>query len=183
MSGLCVFLLLSAPATADQLDQRAQASREAVQAFAQSLKGELKSAMQSGGPVEAISVCAVEAPRIASEMSEQKGWRIGRTSLKTRNPGNEPDAWERGVLEQFEARKAAGETPGTIEHAEIVDDQGVRQFRYMKAIPTQEVCLTCHGSQIAAPVMDKIESVYPDDEARGFESGDIRGAFTVTQPM
>ncbi len=182
-SGLFFALVLSAPAIADQMDQPMQASREVIQEFAQSLKGELQSAMQSGGPVEAMAVCEIKAPQIASGMSEQKGWRIGRTSMKARNPDNAPDAWERGVLEQFEARKAAGEDPKLIDYAEIVDDQGGRQFRYMKAIPTQEICLTCHGSQIAAPVVEKIESLYPEDQARGFEKGDLRGAFTVTQPM
>ncbi|MGB5622288.1 MAG: PQQ-dependent dehydrogenase, methanol/ethanol family [Gammaproteobacteria bacterium] len=169
--------------TADPRDRRTQASREAIQEFAQSLKGELQSAMQSGGPVEAMDACKVKAPQIAAGISAQKGWRVGRTSLKTRNPGNAPDAWERGVLEQFEARKAAGEAPELIDYAEIVDDQGNRQFRYMKAIPTQEICLTCHGTQIAAPVVDKIDNLYPEDQARGFETGDLRGAFTVTQPM
>ena len=183
LSALFFCLVVSVPAAAENLDQRTQSSREAIQEFAQSLKGELQSAMQSGGPVEAIAVCQVKAPRIAAGMSEQKGWRIARTSLKTRNPDNAPDAWERGVLEQFEARKAAGEDPKAIDHAEIVDVQGVRQFRYMKAIPTQEICLTCHGSQIAAPVMEKIDSIYPEDRARGFEYGDLRGAFTVTQPL
>lgn len=182
-SGLFLSLLLSASAVADPLDQRIQGSREAIQEFAHTLKGELQSAMQDGGPVKAIEVCAIKAPEIASAISERKGFRIARTSLKTRNLGNAPDGWERSVLEQFEARKAAGEETETIDYAEIVEDQGVRQFRYMKAIPTQEICLTCHGPQIAAPVTEQIESLYPEDQARGFELGDLRGAFTVTQPM
>ena len=29
----------------------------------------------------------------------------------------------------------------------------------------------------------EIQALYPDDHARGFNAGDIRGAFTITQPM
>lgn len=176
-------LLVGTPATAGEMEQRTQASRQAIQEFAQSLKGELQAAMKSGGPVEAIGVCRAKAPQIASEMSEEKGWRIARTSLKTRNSNNAPDAWERKVLEQFEARKAAGEDPKAIDYAEIVEVKGRREFRYMKAIPTQEICLTCHGVQIAPPIAEQIDALYPQDQARGFKAGDLRGAFTVAQPM
>lgn len=176
-------LLVTMPAVGGDLEQRTQASRQAIQEFAKSLKGELQSAMKSGGPTEAITVCQAKAPQIASEMSEAKGWRIARTSLKTRNPGNRPDAWELKVLEQFEARKAAGEDPKTIDFAEIIEVEGRQEFRYMKAIPTQEICLTCHGAAIAPPIAEKIDALYPQDQARGFSVGDIRGAFTVAQPL
>ena len=53
----------------------------------------------------------------------------------------------------------------------------------MKAIPTGELCLVCHGTQIAPQVLEKLDALYPRDEARGFSAGDIRGAFTITQPM
>ena len=88
------------------------ASRETVQEFMQTLKKELQAAMQEGGPVNAVSVCNLTAPAIASTYSARNGWDVGRTSLKLRNPANAPDAWERSVLEAFEERKRAGEVPG-----------------------------------------------------------------------
>ena len=49
----------------------------------------------------------------------------------------------------------------------------------MKAIPMQEPCALCHGKTLAPQIGDKIKSLYPLDQATGFELGEIRGAFTV----
>ncbi|MDD3519457.1 MAG: DUF3365 domain-containing protein, partial [Chromatiales bacterium] len=104
-------------------------------------------------------------------------------SLKTRNAKNKPDAWEQKVLESFEQRKAAGEDVAKIDHFEVVTTDGKQEFRYMKAIPTGEVCLKCHGTEIDPAVIGKLDGLYPQDTARGFKQGDIRGAFTIRQSM
>ena len=182
-----VLVLALFPATVPFADEdlaaRVGASREAIKSFAGALQKQLKSAMADGGPTAAIEVCNVAAPEIAQTASAARGWSVGRTSLKLRNPDNAPDAWELAVLRDFEARKAAGEAPGTLDHAEIVAGEGQRTFRYMKAIGTQPVCTTCHGASIAPEVTAKLDALYPDDRARGFTVGDIRGAFTISQPV
>ena len=182
-----VLALALCPATAafadEDLAARIGASREAIKSFAGALQKQLKSAMADGGPTAAIEVCNVAAPEIAQSASAARGWSVGRTSLKLRNPDNAPDAWELAVLHDFEARKAAGEAPGTLDHAEIVAGDGQRTFRYMKAIGTQPVCIVCHGTSIAPEVTARLDALYPDDRARGFEVGDIRGAFSITQPV
>ncbi len=177
--------LALSPAIADEmsLQERVQSSRMVIKQFFGDLKGELEKAMKAGGPVHAIGVCNSVAPDIAARHSENAGWRIARTSLKVRNPDNTPDAWERRVLSEFEARKAAGEDIKTMDHTEVVAQDGEKVFRYMKAIPTAAVCLNCHGSVLTPEVEAKLDSVYPQDKARGFNIGDIRGAFTITQPM
>jgi hypothetical protein len=43
--------------------------------------------------------------------------------------------------------------------------------------------MACHGKEISGSVIDTLDALYPEDEARGFGLGDIRGAFTVKQPM
>ena len=53
----------------------------------------------------------------------------------------------------------------------------------MKAIPTAEVCTKCHGVDLQGPVVEKLDELYPNDKARGFSKGDIRGAFTVIREM
>ena len=77
-------------------------SRKVIKEFAGKLKKELVQAMEEGGPVNAIKVCNIEAPGIAAGLSDKYQWRIGRTSLKTRNSNNNPDDWELDVLQQFE---------------------------------------------------------------------------------
>ncbi len=166
-----------------ETDQRVAASRAAVKAFATQLKGQLVKAMKSGGPVKAVGVCNLKAPEIAHSVSAAKGMEIGRTSLKTRNPRNAPDPWEKKVLEQFEQRKAKGESPRKMEYFEVVDGDDGREFRYMKAIPTGPVCLTCHGEAIPQQARAKLDELYPRDQARGFRLGDIRGAFTIRQKV
>jgi len=159
------------------------ASRATVKEFMQTLKQELQSGMQEGGPVNAISVCNLSAPGIANTYSVRHGWDVGRTSLKLRNPANAPDAWERSVLETFEERKGAGEDPAKMEHYEVVRQDGVKQLRYMKAIPTAQLCLACHGENIDSITRTRLEKLYPDDQARGYKAGDIRGAFSISQPL
>jgi hypothetical protein len=180
----CVFALgLSSVVQAVEIDKRSKQSRIVVGDFMLLLKTELKAAMKEGGPSNAIQVCKNKAPKIAADISEKQGWRVARTSLKLRNPLNEADAWELKVMQAFEKRKTGGEEIKTLEFAEIVTTDGQKQFRYMKAIPTGKVCLQCHGSDIDPSVTATLKNFYPHDQATGFKEGDIRGAFTITQPM
>jgi hypothetical protein len=154
-----------------------------IKAFMGDLKGELKKGMKEGGPVNAIKVCSTVAPQLAEAHTQMSGWQVARTSLKVRNPDNAPDAWETVVLKEFESRKAAGEDPLKLVKAEVVEEQGRKVFRMMKAIPTGEVCTKCHGSELAEPVAAKIDELYPEDKARGFKVGDLRGAFTLKKTL
>ena len=183
-AAIAAILIATLAARADtDMEARTNASRTVIKAFAGSLQAELKGAMKASGPLGAIEVCSEKAPEIAGRHSEENGWKVGRTSLKYRNPGNAPDEWELRVLQSFEDRKAAGEDPATMDHAEFVDQNGKPVFRYMKAIPTAEVCLNCHGGENVKPEVEaKLAELYPDDMARGFKVGDIRGAFTIIQP-
>jgi hypothetical protein len=157
-------------------------AREIAAKFADKLKGELMAAIKADGPVKAIEVCNVAAPAIAGEVSTG-GWTVKRTSLKLRNAKAGPDAWEKQTLEFFEAEKAKGADVSKLERAETADVGGVPTFRYMKAIPTAEPCLTCHGSNVAEPVKAKLAGLYPQDQATGYQAGDIRGAFTLSKPL
>ncbi len=148
------------------------------------LQGELKAAIKEGGPVQAIGVCKDRAPAIAADLSAETGWTVGRRSLKVRNPElDTPDDWEHQVLTDFERRKAAGEDAGTLAHAETVEADSGRAFRFMKAIPTQQACLTCHGTEIDQEVTAALDRHYPDDQGRGFKLGDIRGAVSLSKPL
>lgn len=166
---------------ADDLQQRADESRAIAMKFGKALKGELQKAMKSDGPVAAIDVCYQKAPAIAEQLSTETGWQVHRTSLKPRKQA--PDAWEIEVLKRFDERRAAGEDPKTIEFYEVTEVDGKPAFRYMKALGTAPLCLTCHGQDIPEGVQAKLNTLYPNDQAVGYEAGQIRGAFTIVQPM
>ncbi len=189
MSRISTFVTVALLATALPLQAQQQADLDAearglVKSFFKALKGELVGALESGGPVEAIAVCNERAPALAEETAADSGWRVARTSLKLRNPDNAPDAWESAVLRNFDARAAGGEDPAMIEFSAVVEQQGQRTFRYMKAIPTAEKpCLACHGKEIAPKVAARLAELYPEDAATGYSAGEIRGAFTLSRPL
>ena len=146
--------------------------------FAEQLLGTVRQAIADGGPTAAVQACQALAPQIASEHS-QHAWQMGRTSLKVRNPDNAPDAWERTVLERFASAAKAGTPIKELRHGEEVDGQ----YRYMQAIAVGEPCLVCHGTTIKVEVQEAIDQYYPQDQARGYQLGELRGAFTLTRPI
>lgn len=186
-----VFLLLScSPAVAlsggDETAAREQAARVAVGEFAKQLGGELKKTMGSEGPAAAIGVCRDVAPQIAGEMSRANGWRVTRVSDKPRNPMlGMPDAWEADALAGFGERAAKGEALKGMSKSEVVSEGGQRYYRYMQAIGAQPMCLTCHGAaeQIPANIKSALAADYPHDPATGYKAGDLRGAFSIKQPL
>lgn len=139
---------------------------------------------QSGAP-SAIAVCRDKAPQIAKDASAQTGWGIRRVSLGNRNPAAVPDAWERAALEDFDRRAAAGESPATLEKWEQVSSGGQQEYRYMKALPVQPLCIACHGptDQLAPGVHAQLQSLYPQDRGTGYSIGQIRGAITIRKPL
>ena len=144
------------------------------------LKPQLKSALLSGGPVNAIKVCSTQAPEIARKLSLETGWEIKRVSLKPRNRKTAlPDEWERRVLEHFDERQSKGEAPGKMAYGEIIDGQ----FRFMKAQGVEPVCLKCHGERLTPAVEDALKQHYPDDKATGYSLGQVRGAFSLSKGL
>ena len=185
----CVFsLLLSSCAMFGEskkvtAEEKATLNKEAmsiVKKFGGTLKPQLKKALKSGGPVKAIEVCSVKAPEIAKKLSSETGWKVKRVSLKARNSKTAiPDAWERKVLMQFDARQAKGEKAEKMAYAEVVDGR----FRFMKAQGVGGVCMNCHAEKIKAPVAKALKHHYPDDKARGYSLGQIRGAFSLSKNL
>jgi hypothetical protein len=174
---------LTIPATADDLTIAARATASDL---TQQLGAVLKKEMAAGGPDNAIAVCRDTAPGLAGELSRKSGARVSRVSLKTRNPLlGEPDAWEQQVLAEFDRQAAQGAKPETLERAEVVSEPQGRFFRYMKAIPVQPLCLTCHGTTDSIPdsVKARLAVDYPHDRATGYALGQIRGAVTIKRPM
>jgi hypothetical protein len=155
-------------------------ANDLTQRFVGTLLPTLQSALQDGGPLNAIDVCAVEAPKIAQQLSEESGWEVTRVSLKARNSSTAvPDTWEAQVLNMFDQRQRAGESAATLNVAETVNGN----FRYMQAQPTAPLCLTCHGSEVSQEVLSAIRAKYPNDLAIGYQAGQIRGAISLRKPM
>ena len=175
----------AAEATGAAVDVAAltQEAREITKSFGGALKGELQASMMADGPVAAIEVCNVRAPEIAAAKAEASGWHVARTSHRVRNAGNAPDAWESEQLALFAKLAESGDPMDAMEVSQVIESPDGAIFRYMKAIPTGEVCVVCHGSDLAPEISERLDVLYPDDAARGFEVGALRGAFTIQKRL
>lgn len=175
---------LSPALASDDLAALTDQAQAIVKAFGGTLKGELENAKAAGGPVKAIEVCNTRAVPLADFASADSGWSVGRTSHRLRNPANAPDSYEQAVLMDFLSRQANGEAAGDLVRAEIVTTaDGGSEFRFIKAIPTADACLGCHGSTLKAPIAAKLDTLYPGDAARSFELGAMRGVFTLRKAL
>lgn len=177
---------LAAPAAAETVkvdtEARVAEANAIIKDFMTNLKGELQRALKEDGPVGAIGVCQEAAPAVTREVAAKHDWDVGRTALRLRNQDNAPDDWERQVLEDFVAQHEAGADPKKLSVTKVVNRDGEATFRYMKAIPlAKKPCATCHGTNVDPDLRAEILERYPQDEAVGFEPGEIRGAFTLSR--
>jgi hypothetical protein len=189
MNRMLVLLLstacLAGPALAQDQAALLADARKIASAIPAKLLAVLTEDINHGGPEQAIAACSEKAPKMAAAASAETGWSVRRVSLRNRNPKAVPDAWERAALEDFDRRAAAGDAPATLEKAELVDEDGRKVYRYVKALPTQQLCLNCHGTseQLTAPVKARLAQLYPQDKAVGYGLAQIRGAITLKKPL
>lgn len=143
---------------------------EAAMRLVTTLKGRVREEMGKGGPVAVVDVCSAEAPALAAKIQEETGVRLGRSSLKLRNPNNTAPDWVAAWLTEQGARPAAEAAPLSVVENGFA--------RVVKPIAMEPPCLTCHGApeSIAPEVKAAIASRYPADAATGYAAGDLRGA-------
>jgi len=157
--------------------QVAETGRAASDALMKSLGGQLKAALQSGGPVQAIAVCQQVALSMTASASEPfEGVSMRRTTLKPRNPANAPDPLDREVLEEM--AEAAGQVEGA---PEPVIEWREDVARFYRPLMVQEVCLKCHGDpeNFSPELARALAERYPEDRATGYALGDFRGVIRV----
>jgi hypothetical protein len=136
--------------------------------FGKTLVKTLTTAIGEGGFGNAVEVCKTDAPAIAEKVSTSQDLEIGRTSFKLRNPKNTPPEWAEPYVEDRVAET-------------IVLDGPDQTLGYMAPIKMGELCVNCHGAKdkLAPEVTQTLAAQYPQDEATGFQEGDLRGWFWV----
>jgi hypothetical protein len=181
--GVVVLVGCAAPPPAADMSWVPQA-RTVAQSVPPKLLAVLQEEIARGGYEGAVQVCRDKAPAMARAASQDSGWGIRRVSLRQRNPMAVPDAWERAALEDFDRRAAAQEPPGQLERTEVVIEDGKAVQRYIRALPTIDLCTHCHGTpdRISPTVTAKLAALYPLDRATGYRPGEIRGAITLRRP-
>lgn len=154
----------------DQDQAMLERAQEAQKALGSTLMRELTEAVSKDSYAEAVEVCNVRAPQIAESVRDEQQVAIGRTSFDLRNPDNEPPTWAEPYVDK------------RVPEASVLrsDDQ----LAYLLPIRLGEMCTGCHGpaDSLAEGVPERLAEMYPDDEATGFQAGDLRGWFWVEVP-
>ncbi len=131
----------------------------------------------SGGWEKAIEVCRKKGPELTGMLSDENTI-IRRTSLKIRNPANTADELEKSELAFYHKLLEAGDS---IKSKLVVDHSGT--VHYFKPIKIQPLCLNCHGVEgenIAPATLAVLNKEYPNDQATGYKTGDLRGLWHIT---
>ena len=177
-------LLLAAllPAVASAAEPQEIGDQVAGRLFT-SLMTTLQEKIASEGPEAAIAYCRLEALPLTAQIAEEfpQVKSVRRTALRVRNSDNQPDATDRAVLEEWLATWNPAAPPKPV-IKELTTDDGTKAIRYYRPVPVMATCLACHGSgnEIAPNVRAAIARDYPQDQAVGFQEGDLRGAIVVT---
>jgi hypothetical protein len=165
----------AAPKVVDGAEVPAEAA-EAMDALGKRLMARLLEEMAKDGPAGAVKVCRDEAPAITAQVAKERGVALGRTSFKLRNAGNAPRPWAAALVAAAAGKKIGEARP-------VVVDLGDR-LGVLRPIEATGPCLKCHGGPgvIAPEVKGTLASAYPDDQATGFDAGDLRGFFWAEVP-
>ncbi|WP_321370444.1 DUF3365 domain-containing protein [uncultured Draconibacterium sp.] len=130
-------------------------------------------AIQTGGPEYAVEFCNLEAESIVDSLNGEFDCNISRVSAKNRNPNNALQTEQEKQMWQLFAEQPLADT--------LVESGN--NLIYYKPIRTgMPACLKCHGNtstDINAATKAKLEELYPDDLATGYQLNDFRGLWKV----
>ncbi|ALA59602.1 Tll0287-like domain-containing protein [Nitrospira moscoviensis] len=112
---------------------------------------------------------ATYGSQAAARFSKRSHVQLKQTTLEPRNPKNEPDDYERSVLQWL-----AGRPNGEAYVSELTD--AGKTLRVMMPIYYVRECLACHGE----PKGEWDISGYPKE---GAKEGDLAGAISVRIPL
>lgn len=152
-------------------------SNAASDALIKTLGGQLKAALEAGGPEAALPVCrTVAVPLTKSTEDQFDGLTIKRVTDKPRNPANAADETDLAALAHF---KAAAKEPKLLAHITTAADG--KTVRHYRPLAISEVCLKCHGDRksMSKTLRNLLKDAYPEDKAHGYQLGDLRGLIRV----
>lgn len=166
-----------------QITEEAMIWGDSISAEAQQqLMASLQQAVGEKGFVGALEFCNVNAAPIIKEVSDKYGVSIRRASTRARNQDNLPTEEELPILDAYQYNMENG----IANEPNIQRIEGGEVLLYTKAIVIpSEFCLACHGdpkNDIDVAVLNKIDSLYPEDLAKDFEVGNLRGMWSLKLP-
>lgn len=165
-------------------DEVASLGRKVAGDLMANLQKALGEAMGRGGPIAAIEVCKKTALTVTARTAARyPGVEVRRTTLKLRNPKNRPDSLDEEVLRRL-SQMGRSEKGLPQYWIRSVDSTSEPAYRFYQPILTSEFCLKCHGGTDTIPedVSKVLKREYPEDQAVGYKSGELRGVISVQIP-
>jgi hypothetical protein len=141
----------------------------------------LTKAIADKGLVEAVAYCNLIAVDTLVQTAKTYNASIKRTALKLRNPNNSPNAMELQLLEAYAYNSENGLA---LEDNVQLIDQGTKVLFTRPITLAAPLCLNCHGSKenLLPELQAKIDALYPEDQATGFQLNDFRGMWSISLP-
>ncbi|NGP89880.1 Tll0287-like domain-containing protein [Fodinibius halophilus] len=148
-----------------------------TQAAFSTLSSNLQQAIAEGGVKNALQFCSIRAMPLTDSLSAHYNVELRRASHQPRNPKNQADSLEVATIQKYlvQIKKEESLEPVTIAHGDKIN------YHAPIRIPGQ-LCLNCHGrpgQDISKADLKTIQELYPNDQATGFEMGELRGIWSV----
>lgn len=140
------------------------------------LGSNLMKAISEGGPVNALEFCNIKAYPLTDSMAAAFKAHISRVTDLPRNPENAANNSQLNYINSSKQKLAAGNKIDP--NLSVIDGKITGYY----PIITNQMCMQCHGSengQIDKNTLEKLQELYPDDEATGYGVGELRGIWVV----
>jgi hypothetical protein len=148
-----------------------------VQLTFDTLSSTLQKQIGVNGFDSAVGYCYLQAANLTAVHSDEVK-SVKRATLKPRNPGNRADKFEEVQIRYFQKMIDSNQT---LKSKLVAENTG--KVHFFKPIILQPLCLGCHGDptkEINEKTLTAIQKNYPQDEATGYATGDLRGVWHLT---
>jgi hypothetical protein len=142
------------------------------------LSSRLGKAIADAGLTNAIEFCSVHGIAFTTAVGVTNRVVLRRVTHRPRNPQNRADTSEVTLIQRFEKESSQGTTS---KPAVVVNSPETITY-YAPIVLKLPLCLSCHGqpgTDIKPEVLANISKTYPNDEAKGFKPGEVRGLWRV----
>jgi hypothetical protein len=157
-----------------------EAGRSIAKQTFETLSVKLQKAIKEEGIGGAINYCNLAALPLTDSLSKLHNATIRRAATAFRNPANQADKLEEGLLQHFAALKLSGKDISTTDTVVYLQNGRVL---FAKPILLQAQCVACHGTPgetMSFEADSLIKTRYPNDRATGFAAGDLRGLWSIS---
>lgn len=160
----------------EELSAYQEKGSEFVEATQKVLASNLVGAIQEKGTEGALEFCSIQAIPLTDSMAVELQAHIKRVTDQPRNPDNLANESELEYIRSAKSDLSEGnEVTPAIHYA------NGKVVGYYPII-TNQLCMQCHGnenSQINQATLEQIKTLYPEDQATGYDVGELRGIWVV----